>query len=85
VFIGKQDVAVVAKDEFGNRSDNAFAVGTGNEKDGGVVHSLLAVTQFMATEASVHCAERSLSSPWLQTHKANPQVQLKRQSKEKEG
>jgi hypothetical protein len=26
------------ENEFGDRSHDAFAVGTGNEKDGGVVH-----------------------------------------------
>jgi hypothetical protein len=28
----------VAEDEIGNRSNNALAVGTGDEKDGGVMH-----------------------------------------------
>jgi hypothetical protein len=28
----------VAKDEFGNRSDHAFAVGAGDEKEGGHGH-----------------------------------------------
>jgi hypothetical protein len=38
MLIGEQDVSVVAKDEVGNRSDDSFAVGAGDEKDGGVEH-----------------------------------------------
>jgi hypothetical protein len=38
VLIGEQDVAVVAKDKIGNRGDDSFAVGAGDEKDGGVGH-----------------------------------------------
>ena len=40
MLIGEQDVAAVAKDEFGDRRDNPFAVGTGDEEDGGVVHKV---------------------------------------------
>jgi len=38
VLVIEQDVAIVAEDEFGNRSHDTFAVGTGDEKDGGVLH-----------------------------------------------
>jgi hypothetical protein len=38
MLIVKQNIAAVAKDEFGNRGDDAFTVGTGDEQDGGVVH-----------------------------------------------
>jgi len=38
MLIGEEDVAIVAEDEFGNRGDDAFAVGAGDEKNGGVVH-----------------------------------------------
>jgi hypothetical protein len=38
MLIGEQDVAVVAKDEFGDGGNDSFAVGTGDEKDGGVLH-----------------------------------------------
>jgi hypothetical protein len=34
MLIGEQDVAVVAENEIGNRSDDAFTVRTGDEKDG---------------------------------------------------
>jgi hypothetical protein len=30
MLIGEKDVSVVAKNEFGNRSDHTFAIGTGN-------------------------------------------------------
>jgi hypothetical protein len=33
----------VAKDEIGNRRDDAFAVRTRDEKDGGVVHKSLLI------------------------------------------
>jgi hypothetical protein len=38
MLIGEQDVAIVAKDEIGDRGDDALAVGARNEKDGGVMH-----------------------------------------------
>jgi hypothetical protein len=38
MLIVEQDVAVVAKDEIGNGGNDSFAVGAGDEKDGGVVH-----------------------------------------------
>jgi hypothetical protein len=43
MLIGEQDVAVVAKDKFSNRGNDAFAVGAGDEKDGGVVHYIWCV------------------------------------------
>src|SRR5437899_13106568 len=39
MLIGEQDVAVVAKDEFSDRCDHPFAVGAGDEADGGAGHS----------------------------------------------
>ncbi len=39
VLIGTKDVAVVAIDEVGHRGHNPFAVGAGDEKDSGGVHS----------------------------------------------
>ena len=41
MLIGEQDVAVVAEDEFGNRGDDPFAVGAGDQEDGGVMHKRL--------------------------------------------
>src|SRR5712671_858477 len=38
MLVGEQDVAVVAKDEISNAGNHAFAVGTGDEKYGGVMH-----------------------------------------------
>ena len=38
VLIVEENVAAVTKDEFGNRSDHALAVGAGDEKDGGHGH-----------------------------------------------
>src|SRR5271169_208282 len=38
MLVGEQDVAVVAKDEVGNRGDDSFAVGAVDEKDGGSLH-----------------------------------------------
>ena len=38
VLVGVQDVAVVAEDEIGDGRDQAFAVGTGQQQDGGVLH-----------------------------------------------
>src|ERR1022692_3226124 len=38
VFIGVQDVAVVTVDEVGDGGDFAFAVGAGDEEDGGGFH-----------------------------------------------
>ena len=43
MLIGEEDVAVVAENEFRNRGDDAFAVGAGDEKDGGVVHKRLLI------------------------------------------
>src|SRR5271169_3570097 len=40
VFVGVQDVAVVAVDEVGDGGDFAFGVGTTDEQDSGVLHSL---------------------------------------------
>ena len=45
VFVGVQDVAVVAVDEVGNRRDFAFASGQADQEDGRILH--------------VACAERS--------------------------
>ncbi len=45
VLVGEQDVAVVAKDEVGDSRDHTFAVGTGDEEDGGVMHSRIYLTR----------------------------------------
>jgi hypothetical protein len=38
MLVIEKNVPAVPEDEIGNRSNHAFAVGAGNEKDGGVVH-----------------------------------------------
>ena len=38
VLVGVQDVAAVSVDEVGDGGDFAFAVGAGDEEDGGVLH-----------------------------------------------
>src|ERR1700692_143411 len=38
VLIGEKNVAAVAEDEFRNRSDNTFAIWTGDKKNGGIMH-----------------------------------------------
>jgi hypothetical protein len=40
VFVGVQDVAVVAVDEVGDGGDFALAVRAGDEEDGGILHTL---------------------------------------------
>ena len=36
MLVGVQDVGVVAEEEIGDARDQAFAVGAGNQQDGGV-------------------------------------------------
>jgi hypothetical protein len=38
MLIGEKDISVVAKNEFGNRSDHTFAIRTGDQEDGGIMH-----------------------------------------------
>src|ERR1051326_1638641 len=38
MFVGVQNIAAVLSDESGNSSDDAFAVGTGEKEDGGILH-----------------------------------------------
>ena len=40
VFVGVQDVAVMAVDEIGNGGDFSLAVGTTDQEDGGVLHGV---------------------------------------------
>ena len=43
MLIVEEDVAVVAEDEIGDGGNDSFAVGAGDEKDGGVGHGGLPV------------------------------------------
>jgi hypothetical protein len=38
MFVGMEDVAIMAVDEIGDGGDFAFLVGAGDEQDGGVLH-----------------------------------------------
>jgi len=40
MLVIEKNVAAVAEDELGDGGNHAFAVGAGNEKNGGVVHRL---------------------------------------------
>jgi hypothetical protein len=47
MLVIEKNVPAVPEDEIGNRSNHAFAVGAGNEKDGGVVHRNFRFSQFL--------------------------------------
>jgi hypothetical protein len=38
MLVREEDIAVVLENEIGNRGDHTFAVGAGDQKNGGVVH-----------------------------------------------
>jgi hypothetical protein len=59
MLIGEEDVAVVAKDEFGDRGNDAFAVGAGDEKDGGVVHRKLLIQSVSPVGLCALCGSQS--------------------------
>jgi len=54
VLVGEQNVAVVTKDKVSDARDDAFTVGTGNEKDSGVMHRW----QTSLCVPCVHCGSR---------------------------
>src|SRR6266849_7234386 len=62
MLIGEKDVAAVAKDEFGNRGDDAFAVGAGDEKDGGLVHKRLLIQSVSPVILCAPCGSKKFST-----------------------
>src|SRR6202161_2731441 len=51
VLVVAQDVAVVFENKIGNRCDYAFAVGTRDEKDGGIMHRASDSVGFLRSSA----------------------------------
>src|ERR1700690_2860177 len=64
VLVVEQDVAIMAKDEIGNRGNDSFAVGAGDEKDGGVMHHKPIIFRATAVKAERRsCMSSSSKGP----------------------